>query len=95
VPPRTLARSSQLRLTAVSLTGLLAGFLGGLLAIYLVGSFVAVAGSAEAPLPPIRPVVSWLAVVVVTAAVAVFGVGATIILARRELRRTTGMRLRD
>jgi hypothetical protein len=94
VPPSTIARSSQLRLAAVSLAGILAGFLGGLFAIYLVGSFVAVTASAEEPLPPIRPLVWWLGAGGVTAAVAVVGLGATWLLARRALRESTGGRLR-
>jgi hypothetical protein len=94
VPPRTLARSTQIRLLVLSLVGLVAGFAGAVLTVRLIGAFVAVTGGAAAPLPPILPHVAWAAGAGVVAAVAVAGLGAAALLAGRALRESAARRLR-
>ncbi|MDQ3859438.1 MAG: hypothetical protein M3327_13515, partial [Actinomycetota bacterium] len=94
VRPATLARSTQLRLIALSSFGVAAGFLGGLLAVRLIGSLVAVTGTAARPLPPIEPVVAWHADVVVVAIVTVAALVGAALLARPALRETAARRLR-
>lgn len=94
VRPATLARSTLIRLVALSLLGIAAGFVGALLAVRLIGALVAVTAGAGRPLPPIEPVVQWqadLAVVLLTAVGALAGAG---FLARRALRETAARRLR-
>lgn len=95
IRPATLARSTQLRLIALSVFGVAAGFLGGLLAVRLIGSLVAVTGTAATrPLPPIEPVIAWQADAIVVAVMAVAAVFGAALLARRALRETTARRLR-
>ena len=94
VRPVTLARSTQLRLIALSLLGVAAGLLGGLLAVRLIGSLVAVTGTAGRPLPPIEPVVVWLSNAVVVAVITAAALIAAALLARRALRETAARRLR-
>ena len=94
VPPATLARSTQLRLFALSFLGLAAGVLGGLLAVRMVGAFVAVTGTATRPLPPIDPVAAWKAGGVVLASVALAAGTTAALLARQTLRETAARRLR-
>jgi hypothetical protein len=94
VPPRTLARSTQIRLLVLSLGGLVAGFVGALLTLRLTSSFVAVTGTATRPLPSIVPDVAWKTGALVLAAVAVGGLGAVAALAARAFRDTAARRLR-
>jgi hypothetical protein len=94
VPPRVLARSTQVRLVALSLVGVVAGFAGALLAVRLVGAFVAVTGSARRPLPPIAPHVAATAGTIVLVAVAAAGLAAVALLAARAFRETAARRLR-
>jgi hypothetical protein len=94
VPPTTLARSTQLRLVTLSLLGVAAGLLGGLLALRLIGAFVAVAGTAARPLPPIEPVVAWGEAAALLAAVLGGGLVGVTAVAGRELREVAARRLR-
>jgi ABC-type antimicrobial peptide transport system permease subunit len=94
VPPGTLVRSTQVRLLALSIVGVAAGFLGGLLAARLIGAFVAVTGTAGEPLPPIEPVLAWGAGLVVLGVVAAAGLATAALLARREFREVAARRLR-
>jgi hypothetical protein len=94
VPPSTLVRSMQVRLLILSVLGVAAGVLGALLAVRMVGAFVAVTGTSTRPLPPIEPVVAWGAIAVVLAAVAVAGLATSALLAGRTLRETAARRLR-
>jgi hypothetical protein len=94
VPPASLARSTQVRIALLTVLGLVAGLVGGLATVGLISALVAVTGSATAPLPPIRTAIAWplslaLLAVVGTAAFVVAGW-----LAARELRSSTGGRLR-
>ncbi|MDQ3858883.1 MAG: hypothetical protein M3327_10635, partial [Actinomycetota bacterium] len=94
VRPSLLARSTQLRLIALSVFGVAAGFLGGLLAVRLIGSLVAVTGTAAAPLPPIEPVVAWQADAILLASLVLGALVAATLLARHALRETAARRLR-
>jgi hypothetical protein len=94
VPPATLARGTQLRLLALSLFGVAAAFLGSVLAVGLVGAFVAVTGTASRPLPPIEPILAWRVGLVLLVAVGVGGAVASALLAGRALRETAARRLR-
>jgi hypothetical protein len=94
VPPSTLVRSMQVRLLILSALGAIAGVLGALLAVRLVGAFVAVTGSSTRPLPPIEPVVAWGAIASVLAAIAVAGLATSALLAGRTLRESAARRLR-
>lgn len=94
VPPSVLVRSAQFRLVLLLAVGLAAALLGGLLAVRLIGAFVAVAGTAARPLPPIEAEVAWGAAVAVLGTVVALAVGAVFFLAGREFRRTPGRRLR-
>ncbi len=94
VRPGTLTRSTQLRLIALSSLGIAAGFLGGLLSVRLIGSLVAVTGTAARPLPPIEPVVAWRADAVAIAVVTVIALVGAALLARRALHETAARRLR-
>jgi hypothetical protein len=94
VPPATLARSVQARLLALSLAGLAAALVGGVLAVRLIGAFVAVTGAAARPLPPIEPVIAWRTGALVLAAVGLAGVAIAAVLAGRALRATAARRLR-
>jgi ABC-type antimicrobial peptide transport system permease subunit len=90
----TLARSVQLRLVALSALGIAAGFIGGLLAVRLVGALVAVTGTAARPLPPIEPVVAWRTNLATAGAVAAAAIVTAGLLARRAVRGAAAGRLR-
>jgi hypothetical protein len=94
VPPRTLARSTQIRLLVLSLAGLAAGLLGALVTVRMTSSFVAVTGAAGTPLPPIASRVAWGTGALLLAAVALVGGGAVALIAGRALRETAARRLR-
>lgn len=94
VPPATLRRSTQLRLIALSLLGVAAGVLGGLVAVRLIGAFVAVTGTSGRPLPPIEPVVAWREGAVLLTLVTLAALGAAAVLAARALRESAARRLR-
>jgi hypothetical protein len=94
VPPSMLARSTQLRLLILSGLGVCAGVLGAMLAVRMVGAFVAVTGTSGRPLPPIVPIVSWAAIGLVLAAVTVAALATAAFLAGRTLRETPARRLR-
>jgi hypothetical protein len=94
VPPRTLARSTQLSLVLLAALGVAAGVLGALLALRLVGAFVAVTATATRPLLPIQTVVAWAGAATVLGAVTVTGVAAVAVLAWRALREPPTARLR-
>lgn len=94
IPPATLVRSTQLRLFALSFLGVAAGVLGGLLAVRLIGAFVAVTGTSARPLPPIEPVVAWKAGAGLLTIVATAAVGTAAVLAARALHETAARRLR-
>ena len=94
VPPATLTRSTQLRLLALSFLGLAAALLGGLLAVRLVGAFVAITGASTRPLPPIEPVVAWKPGAALLTIVALAAVATAAVLAAVALRETAARRLR-
>jgi hypothetical protein len=94
VPPATLARSTQLRLFALSMLGVAAGLLGGLVAVRLVGASVAVTGSGDRPLPPIEPLVAWRTDSVLAGTVGIAALALAAMLARRALRESAARRLR-
>jgi hypothetical protein len=94
IAPRTLAHSVRVRLVALSVLGVAAALAGAVLAVGLVGAFVAVTGAAGRPLPPIEPVVAWRSAIAVIAAVSAIGLGAVALLAARVLRETAARRLR-
>jgi hypothetical protein len=94
VPPRSLRRSAQVRLFAISAFGIVAGVIGALLGLRLIAAFVAVTGTAERPLPPIESVIAWSALGGVVAAVGLASVAAAALLTRRALRETAAGRLR-
>jgi hypothetical protein len=94
VPPATLARSMQARLLVLSALGVAAGFVGALLAVRMVGAFVAVTGTSARPLPPIQPVVAWSGIAIVLAAVVAAGLASAAFLAGQTLRETAARRLR-
>jgi hypothetical protein len=74
--------------------GVAAGVLGALLALRLVGAFVAVTATATRPLLPIQVVVAWAGAATVLGAVTVTGVAAVAVLAWRALREPPTARLR-
>jgi hypothetical protein len=94
VSPSTLSRASQLRLCVLSAAGIAAAFAGALVAVRLVGAFVAVTGTGTRPLPPIAPVVAWAAGGLATLVVAAAGAAAVTLLVRRVFRESTATRLR-
>jgi hypothetical protein len=94
VPPTTIARSLQLRLVALSVLGVLAGLLGAMLAVRLVGAGVAVTGAGDVPVPPIEPVIAWGATIVLMASVAAGVLVSALLLARRALHEPAARRLR-
>ena len=94
VPPSTLARSMQLRLLLLSAFGTAAGVAGGLLAVRLIGAFVAVTGTAGRPLPPIEPTFAWAAGGVVVLAVWIVASLVAVLLAGRAFREVAATRLR-
>jgi hypothetical protein len=93
VPPSTLARSVQLRLALLSVLGIGAGLLGGVLAVRLVGALVAVTGTSGTPLPSIIPVVAWLPLAALVGAVGALALVATLLLAQRAFRTPAARRL--
>jgi len=94
VAPRALRRSAQLRVLAVSALGLVAGLLGGILGVRLIGAFVAITGTARRPLPPIASVVAWSAAAIVLAALVAAALAAAALVAGRALREPAAKRLR-
>jgi hypothetical protein len=94
VPTQTLSRAAQLRFVALSAVGIGAAFAGGLLAVRLIGSFVAVTGTGTSPLPPIVPSIAWVGALVVLSAVALIGISAVALLVKGAFRESTAMRLR-
>jgi hypothetical protein len=94
VPPRSLARSVQIRLATLSALGLAAGGIGGVLTVALIGTYVAVTASGARPLPSIEPTVAWSVGVVVLVGLAVAAVIAAAWIAGRDLRRSVAARLR-
>jgi hypothetical protein len=89
-----LKRSAQIRLLCLSALGIVAGLLGALASVLLIGGFVAVTGTATRPLPPIVPVVAWPAAVAIVAALAAASLAATALVAGRALREPESGRLR-
>jgi predicted lysophospholipase L1 biosynthesis ABC-type transport system permease subunit len=94
VPPRTLARSTQLSLVLLAALGVAAGCVGALLAVRLVGAFVAVTATATQPLLPIQTVVAWAAGSTALGAIATGSLVAVTVLARRTMREPPTRRLR-
>ena len=94
VPPTTIARSLQVRLLVLSALGVVAGFLGALLAVRLVGAGVAVNGAGGAPLPPIEPVVAWRAGALLVGVLGGAALVVAVLLAARMRRETAAERLR-
>jgi hypothetical protein len=94
VPPLSLRRAAQLRLSAMSALGIGAAALGAFVGARLITAFVAVTATATRPLPPIVTVVPWATLTVVVATVGVLGLGATALLAGRALRESAAKRLR-
>jgi hypothetical protein len=94
VRPRSLRRSAQLRLVAVSALGIGAGVLGAWATVRVVGALVAVAGTARRPLPPIVAAIAWPQAAAVLVAVGAAGVGAAAFLTARALRAPAARRLR-
>lgn len=94
VPPRTIARSTQLSFVLLAVLGLAAGVIGGLLALRLVGAFVAITATATRPLLPIQTVVAWAGVLTLLGTVAVVGAVAVGVLAHLTLRESPTRRLR-
>jgi hypothetical protein len=93
VQPSTLARSVQLRLALLSVLGIGAGLLGGVLAVRLVGALVAVTGTGTAPLPSIVPVVAWLPLAALLGALGAVALAVTLLLARKAFRTPAATRL--
>jgi hypothetical protein len=93
VPPTTLVRSVQLRLVVLSLLGIGAGLLGGVLATRLVGALVAVTAGGRTPLPSIVPVAAWIPAAALLAAVGAVALAAALVLARGAFRGPAARRL--
>jgi hypothetical protein len=93
VPPGTLVRSVQLRLVLLSVLGIGAGLLGGVLAVRLVGALVAVTAGGRTPLPSIVPVAAWIPAAALLAAVGAVALAAALVLARGAFRGPAGRRL--
>jgi hypothetical protein len=93
VPRSTLARSAQLRLGLLSVLGLGAGLLGGVLAVRLVGALVAVTAGGGTPLPSIVAVAAWTPGAALLAAVGAVALVAALVLARAAFRGPAGRRL--
>jgi hypothetical protein len=94
IRPSVLTRSTATRLAALSVIGIAAGLGGGLLAVRLVGSLVAVTAGGGVPIPPIETVISWPDVAVLLAVVAAVAVAAALLLARNAFVRPVAQRLR-
>src|ERR671923_187280 len=93
VAPSLLARSVQLRLVVLSALGIGAGFAGGVLAVRLIGAFVAVTGTAASPIPSIVPIVAWVPAAAVVAALGAVALASARLVARRALRGPAARRL--
>jgi hypothetical protein len=93
VAPSLLARSVQLRLLVLSALGIGAGFAGGVLAVRLIGAFVAVTGTAVSPIPSIVPIVAWIPAAVIIAALGAVALASARLVARRALRGPAARRL--
>jgi hypothetical protein len=93
MPPSTLARSAQLRLLLLSVLGIGAGLLGGVLAVRLVGALVAVTAGGGTPLPSIVAVAAWVPAAALLAAVGAVALTAALMLARAAFRGPAGRRL--
>jgi hypothetical protein len=93
VPPSTLVRSVQLRLVVLSVLGIGAGLLGGVLAVRLVGALVAVTVGGRTPLPSIVPVAAWIPAAALLAAVGAVALAAALVLARGAFRGPAARRL--
>jgi len=93
VPPSTLVRSVQLRLLLLSVLGIGAGLLGGVLAVRLVGALVAVTAGGRAPLPSIVPVTALIPAAALLAAVGAVALAAALVLARGAFRGPAARRL--
>jgi hypothetical protein len=93
VPPRTLVRGVQLRLVLLSVLGIGAGLIGGLLAVRLVGALVAVTAGGRTPLPSIVPVSAWIPAAALLAAVGAIALAAALVLARGAFRGPAARRL--
>jgi hypothetical protein len=93
VPPATLVRSVQLRLVLLSVIGIGAGLLGGVLAVRLVGALVAVTAGGGTPLPSIVPVAAWIPAAAVLAVVGAVALAAALVLARGAFRGPAARRL--
>jgi hypothetical protein len=94
VAPRSLRVATQLRVFVVSAIGIVAGLLGGIFGVLLVGAFVAVTGTGGRPLPPIVAVVAWSAAAAVLAALLAATFAAAAFVAGRALREPAATRLR-
>jgi hypothetical protein len=94
IPPSTLRRAARARLLALCAIGVVAGLLGGIVALRLVAAFVAVAGTGAAPLPPIASAVAWIGSPLVVVGVLVVSAGAVGILVRQTFRESPAQRLR-
>jgi FtsX-like permease family len=94
VPPRTIARSLQLRMLVLSGVGVAAAILGAFVAVGLIGAAVAVTGEAGVPLPPIEPIIAWRLGILLAGAVALAALLAAWLLASRAMRKPAAMRLR-
>jgi hypothetical protein len=93
VPPGTLVRSVQLRLVLLSVLGIGAGLLGGVLAVRLVGALVAVTAGGGTPLPSIVPVAAWIPAAILLAVVGAVALAAALVLARGAFRGPAARRL--
>jgi hypothetical protein len=94
VAPRTLARSSRLRLILISIVGVIAGFAGGIASLALIAALVAVTGTATTPQPPIRAVGAWLPAFSLTAVIALSTLVSMWLTGRRSGAASAGRRLR-
>lgn len=92
--PRTIARSTRIRVLVLSVMGMAAAVLGGAAATATVASFVALTASAERPLPPIAVAVAWRDGLVLLAGAAGAAVVVGGLLAGKALRTSLATRLR-
>ena len=77
----------------LSVLGIGAGLLGGVLAVRLVGALVAVTAGGRAPLPSIVPVAAWIPAAALLAAVGAVALVAALVLARGAFRGPAARRL--
>jgi hypothetical protein len=94
VPPRSLARSVQVRLATLSALGLAAGGVAGVATVALIGTYVAITAAGTRPVPPIEPTVAWFGGLIVLVGLAGAALLAAAWLAGRDLRRSVAARLR-